>query len=258
MSATDDAWPEEALDYVQAIADTKLVLGFRYAERMASGQSIEDDVANMNLAQEEFGHVRQLYGLLSDQGREREWLEHDRDPGMYANASPLDEPIPDWTSFVVTTGLVDRAAWLLTDAIAHPDLDGIREKIAQEEAYHLERADAWLEQLAEDDPEAVEAAIADALPGVLALVGPAEFDETTDPLVEAGFTDAPVAQRRDRLLSHYRALLEDTDVSLDAADTSGPDRAEWDPVRRRVSGGSLPTETVEVLQGTPNEEFAVA
>ena len=257
MSASADAWPEEALDYVQAIADTKLMLGFCFAERMASGKSIEDDVANMNLAQEEFGHVRQLYELLSQQGRDREWLEHDRDPGMYANAAPLDEPIPDWTTFVAVTGLVDRAAWLLTDAIAHSDLDGIREKIAQEEAYHLERSDAWLEELAASDPETVEAALVDALPGVLAFVGPADYDAETDPLVKQGFTDTPVAQRRDRLLSHYRALFEGTEVSVDAADLSGPDRAEWDAIRRRVSGGSLPSATVEVLQGGPNREFAV-
>lgn len=257
MSASGDAWPDEALDYVQAIADTKLVLGFRYAERMASGQSIEDDVANMNLAQEEFGHVRQLYELLSRQGRGREWLEHDRDPGMYANAAPLDDPVPDWTSFVVVTGVVDRAAWLLTDAIAHSDLDGIREKIAQEEAYHLERSDAWLERLAEREPDTVEATLVDALPDVLAFIGPAEYDAETDPLVLEGFTDVPVVQRRERLLGHYRALFEGTDVSVDAADLTGPDRAEWDPIRRRVSAGSLPTETVEVLQGGPNREFAV-
>lgn len=257
MSASADAWPDEALDYVQAIADTKLVLGFRYAERMASGQSIEDDVANMNLAQEEFGHVRQFYELLSQQGRDREWLEHDRDPGMYANAAPLDEPIPDWTSFVVITGVVDRAAWLLTDAIAHSDLDGIREKIAQEEAYHLERSDAWLEQLADSEPDTVESALVEALPGVLAFVGPAEYDAETDPLVREGFTDVPVAQRRDRLLAHYRALFEGTDVSVDAADLQGPNRAEWDPIRRRVTGGSLPTATVEVLQGGPNRQFAM-
>lgn len=257
MSANSDTWPEEAVDYVQAIGDTKLMLGFRYAERMASGQSIEDDVANMNLAQEEFGHVRQLYELLSRQGRGREWLEHGRDPGMYANASPLDEPIPDWPSFVVTTGVIDRAGWLLTDAISHADLDGIREKIAQEEAYHLERSDAWLEALAERDPEAVEATLIDVLPGTLAFVGPTDFDAETDPLVSAGFTDASIAQRRERLLDHYRALFEGTGVSVDAADLNGPDRTEWDPIRRRVSGGSLPAATVDVLQGEPNREFAI-
>lgn len=257
MSASADTWPGEAVDYVQAIADTKLLLGFRYAERMTSGQSIEDDVANMNLAQEEFGHVRQLYELLSRQGRDREWLEHDRDPGMYANAAPLDEPIADWTSFVVTTGVIDRAAWLSVDAIVHPDMDGIREKIAQEETYHLERADAWLEQLADREPETVESALVETLPGVLAFLGPAAFDAETDPLVAEEFTDTSVAERRDKLLGHYRALLEPTEVSVDAADLTGPDRAEWDAIRRRVTGGSLPTATVEMLQGTPNRQFAV-
>jgi ring-1,2-phenylacetyl-CoA epoxidase subunit PaaC len=136
-------------------------------------------------------------------------------------------------------------------------MDGIREKIAQEETYHLERADAWLEQLADREPEAVESALVETLPGVLAFLGPATFDAETDPLVAEEFTDTSVAERRDELLGHYRALLEPTEVSVDAADLTGPDRAEWDAIRRRVTGGSLPTATVEVLQGTPNRQFAV-
>lgn len=257
MSASDDAWSEAAVDCLQAVADTKLVLGHRYAERLASGQSIEDDVANMNLAQEEFGHVRQLFRLLEAQGRDADWLEHERDAGTYANCSVLDDVADDWTRFVVETGLADRAAWLLLDAVAAPELDGVREKIAQEESFHLERADAWLVHLAEADPGAVEAVLEDAVPAVLAFLGPADHDAEADPLYEEGFLDAPVADLRERFLRHYRAVLEGTDVSLSGVDTDGPDAESWDAVRRRVGGGSIAAETATVIQGTENREYAM-
>lgn len=257
MSATGDAWPEGAVDYLQAVADTKLLLGFRYAERMTSGQSIEDDVANMNVSQEEFGHVRQLFGILEEQGRSHDWLMSERDAGTYANAAVLDDPAPDWPTFVVETGMTDRAAWLLLDAIEDPALNGIREKIAQEESFHLERADAWFEHLAENDPGTVEAVLEDAVPQVLAFIGPETYDASTDPLYKEGFTDTPVAELRDRFISHYRALCTDTEVDIDAADVQAPDPDEWDAVRRRVQGGSISANTVEIVQGMPNREFAM-
>ncbi|MFB6097402.1 MAG: Phenylacetic acid catabolic protein [Haloferacaceae archaeon] len=257
MSATAETWSQEAVDFLQAVADTKLLLGFRYAERMSSGQSIEDDVANMNVAQEEFGHVRQLFSILEEQGRSHEWLNADRDAGTYANASVLDDPAGDWTTFVVETGMVDRAAWLLLDAVSASELDGIREKIAQEESFHLERADAWFEHLAETDPEAVEAVLEEAVPQVLSFIGPASYDDETDPLAKEGFTDATVADLREQFIAHYRALCEETEVDFDVADTDAPDLDAWDAVRRRQQGGAISAETVAVVQGTENREFAM-
>ena len=249
-------WSEDAVDYLQAIADTKLVLGHRYAERLASGQSIEDDVANMNVAQEEFGHVRQLFSVLEEQGRSREWLERDRDAGMYASATVLEEIDPDWTAFIVRTGMADRAAWLLLDAIEAPELEGIQEKIAQEESFHLERADGWFEHLLEREPENVQAVLEEAIPEVLGFIGPATYDESSDPLYGDGFTDTPISEVREQFLNHYRALCADSDVEFDSVATNAPDPAAWDEVRRREHSGSLSPDTVSIIQGTPNREFA--
>lgn len=250
-------WPDAAVDYVQAIADTKLLLGHRYGERMASGQSIEDDTANMNLAQEEFGHVRQLYERLEEQGRSRQWLEHERDPGEFANASLLDEPVPDWTEFIVRMSLLDRAAWLLLDAIDHEDVTGIVRKIAEEEYFHLERGDGWLEQLAEEKPEALEAALATALPETLAFVGPATYDGETDPVYQSGFTDTPVAELREALIEHYENLFADTPVSLEDVDLDAPDPDAWDETRRREGEGTIAEDTAATIRGEKNREFAV-
>lgn len=257
MSVAEDDWPDVCVEYVQAIADTKLLLGHRYGERMASGQSIEDDVANMNLAQEEFGHVRQLSLLLESQGLDRTYLEHERDPEEYANASPLDEPVSDWAGFIVSQGLVDYAAWLLLDAITHEDVRGVKRKIAQEEYFHIERADGWVSHLVEDDPEALSTVLEDVVPGVLAFIGPASYDETTDPVYRTGFTDVPVATVRERFLDRYRELLADTEVTLDGLDNAQPPLDEWNDVRRRVNGGSMAQETAEIIRGERSRAFAV-
>jgi ring-1,2-phenylacetyl-CoA epoxidase subunit PaaC len=248
-------WPEEAVDYVQAIADTKLVLSQRYAERMLAGPSLEDNIAGASAAQDEAGQVRQLFRLLEQQGVDREWLHNERSPEEYANAASLDDPADGWTEFIVQSALTDRAAWLLLDAIVEEGFEGMVQKMGEDEYFHLEHHDGRLETLAEDDPGALEAAFEKFLPDVLAFVGPAEYDADSDPLVEAGFTDRSAAEIHDALIEHYEDLLADTDV--DVPDVDAPSEDEWDAERRRVSDGHKEEEDVTELQGVRNEAFSM-
>lgn len=248
-------WPEVAVDYVQAIADTKVMLSQRYAERMLSGPSLEDSIAGASAAQDEAGQVRQLFRLLEQQGVERGWLHNERDPEEYANASSLDDSADNWTEFLVQSALTDRAAWLLLDAIVADGFEGMVQKMGEDEYFHLEHHDGRLETLAEEEADAVEAAFEKYLPGVLAFVGPAEYDAETDPLVEAGFTDRAAAEIHEALLSHYEELLADT--AVDVPDVEAPSEDEWDAERRRVGGGSVEEEAVTELQGIRNAEFTI-
>ena len=77
---SDDGWPEAAVDYVQAIADTKLLLGQRYGEWMLKGPNLEDDISGASNAQDEIGQVRQLFRLLKRQGVDDEWPESEGAP----------------------------------------------------------------------------------------------------------------------------------------------------------------------------------
>jgi ring-1,2-phenylacetyl-CoA epoxidase subunit PaaC len=256
MSDTD-AWPEEAADFVQAITDTKLLLSMRYAEWMLSGPALEDDIAGANAAQDELGHIRQLFQLLQDQGRDSEWLEGKRSPEEFANVQTLDAGAEDWINHVVQVATADWAAWLLLDAITHDDFSVVQ-KIGEDEYFHLEHHDGRLESLADTDPDALQSALEAILPEVLAFIGPPEYDADTDPLVQDGFTDRSVAELRDAFMARYEKLLDGTDVSLAAIDSDYPPREEWNAKRRRTTEGGIDSEVIDVLQGMENKEFAMA
>jgi ring-1,2-phenylacetyl-CoA epoxidase subunit PaaC len=248
-------WPEGGLAYVQAIADTKLVLSQRYAERMLAGPSLEDNIAGASAAQDEAGQVRQLFRLLEQQGVDHDWLHDERGPEEYASAASLDQPADTWTEFLAQTALTDRAAWLLLDAIDHDDFDGMVQKMGEDEYFHLEHHDGRLETTAEDDPEALQAALEEYFADVLAFIGPADYDAGDDGLVEVGFLDRSAAEVHEAFRAHYEDVFEGTDVEV--PDAEAPSAEEWDAERRRVGGGAVSEEVVTELQGVRNEDFVI-
>ncbi|MFC6874246.1 Phenylacetic acid catabolic protein [Halobellus marinus] len=258
MSAEAEAgWPAKAVDYVQAIADTKLLLGQRYGEWMLKAPNLEDDISGASNAQDEIGQVRQLFRLLKQQGVGDDWLESERDPEEYANAPTLDEEETQWPAFIVQAALTDRTAWLLLDAIDHDDFTGMVQKMGEDEYFHLEHHDGRLEQLAKTHPEAVEEALEQYFPEILTFIGPASYDEESDPLVNVGFTDRPVSEIRRAVHDHFATLLEGTEVSMPPLDDSVPDPDEWDETRRRTGDGHVEPDVVDQLQGLSNKEYVI-
>ena len=255
---SDDGWSEAAVDYVQAVADTKLLLGQRYGEWMLKGPNLEDDISGASNAQDEIGQVRQLFRVLKRQGVDDEWLESERSPEEYANAATLDTEAEAWPTFIVQVALTDRAAWLLLDAIDHDDFTGMVQKMGEDEYFHLEHHDGRLETLAVDQSEAVEAALERYIPEILAFVGPATDDAASDPLVQAGFTDRPAAEIRGALHEHYVTLFEGTEVSVPPLDDGVPDPEAWDRTRRRTGDGHVESDVVDQLQGIDNREYVIA
>lgn len=255
MSASaEHGWPEEAVDYVQALADTKLLLSHWYAEQAFTGPTIQDNIALFSLTQDEYGQVRQFFIQLEAQGRDGDWLRGDRDGEEFHNAATTDEPAPDWPSFEVRFGLTDRAAHLMLDAIVHDDFAGLTDKMSEEEFSHFDFHDGWLEHLAAAEPEAFQAALEESLDDVLAFIGPAEYDDDADPLLAAGFTDRSVAELRGAFLDHLEGIVEGTDVTVPEPDPVSLD--EWDAPRRRIVGGGIDASVLDSIRGTRNREFA--
>lgn len=250
-------WPEPAVDYVQAITDTKIILGQRYAQWSLAGPSLEDDIGGASAAQEEIGHVRQLVRELEGQGRDADWLNGNREPEEFANAASLDRIDGNWPVYLASIAPADRAAWYMLDAIDRDDLDGLITKIGEDEYFHLEYHDARLQTLAAEDPETIQATLEETLPQALALIGPAGHDESADPLYGAGFTDRPVAELREAFADHYRDLFADTDVSLADVDWDAPQAEEWNETRRRADSGTIADADVTQISGEENELFAM-
>lgn len=250
-------WPEPAVDYIQAIADTKLVLGHRNAQWSLAGPSLEDDIGGASAAQEEIGHFRQFVNELEAQGRDKNWLNGQRDPEEFNNVACLDRIDGDWPAYVASIAPADRAAWYMIDAIDREDLEGLITKMGEDEYFHLEYHDARLETLAEDDPEGIQKTLETTLPQTLAFIGPEAYNGEDDPLVRAGFTNRSVTEIREAFADHYRELFAGTAVSLDDVDWDAPSLDEWDETRRRVGGGSISEDDVRQLRGTENELFAM-
>jgi ring-1,2-phenylacetyl-CoA epoxidase subunit PaaC len=252
-----DEWPDPAIEFVQAITDTKLVLSHRYAEWMLSGPSLEDDIGDASAAQDEVGHVRQLVRLLEEQSRESDWLEGDRSPDEFRNAACLDDTSESWVEFLGSVAAADRATWYLLDSVTHEDFEGMVQKIGEDEFFHLDYHNARLETLAEENPEELQTVLESTVPDALAFIGPASYDEETDPLVEAGFTDRSAVELREAFLSHFEELFDSTAVSLDGIDRDAPAFEEWDETRRRAGDGAISQSMVDSLRGVENEMFRV-
>ena len=85
------------------LADDELIVGWRDSEWTGIAPVLEEDVAFSSIAQNEIGHARALYQLLSE---DADALAFDRSPDEYS-CSPLVELrfVPDWDELkAVVTG----------------------------------------------------------------------------------------------------------------------------------------------------------
>ena len=120
-----------------AIADDELVLGWRDSEWTGIAPVLEEDVAFSSIAQNEIGHARAIYQLLSD---DADALAFDRAPDEY-RCAPLVELrfVPDWARTIARRVLYEAADEIRLAALkASTDeaVAGLAAKIDREEAYH--------------------------------------------------------------------------------------------------------------------------
>ncbi len=132
-----------------AIADDELVLGWRDSEWTGIAPVLEEDVAFSSIAQNEIGHARAIYQLLSD---DADALAFDREPAEYRCAQLVElRFVPDWARTIARRVLYEAADEIRLAALkASPDetVAGLAAKIDREEAYHRMHAQMWHERLA--------------------------------------------------------------------------------------------------------------
>jgi ring-1,2-phenylacetyl-CoA epoxidase subunit PaaC len=134
------------------IADDELVLGWRDSEWTGIAPVLEEDVAFSSIAQNEIGHARALYQLLSD---DPDALAFDRTPEEY-RCSPLVELrfVPDWARTIARRVLYEAADELRLEGLKGSTdraVAGLAAKIDREEAYHRMHAEMWRGRL-RDEP----------------------------------------------------------------------------------------------------------
>jgi ring-1,2-phenylacetyl-CoA epoxidase subunit PaaC len=164
------------------IADDELVLGWRDSEWTGIAPVLEEDVAFSSIAQNEIGHARAIYQLLSEEAEGgADALAFDREPAEY-RSSPLVELrfVPDWARTIARRVLyeaVDELRLERLKASADAAVAGLAAKIDREEAYHRMHAEMWRERL-RDEPRFREA-LDELWPYALAMADPADGNELT-------------------------------------------------------------------------------
>lgn len=137
------------------LADDELILGWRNSEWTGIAPFLEEDVAFSSIAQNEIGHARALYEIVSranGSGGDADAVAFDRAPDEY-HAAPLAQLqlVPDWAATIARHYLYETADSIRIAALAEgggEELAGLARKIQREEAYHLMHARMWHERLA--------------------------------------------------------------------------------------------------------------
>ena len=109
--------PRGALaDFILALADTKRVLGIRYAEWCDGAPTLEASVAASAMAQDELGHSRALLPLLKDFPNVDPSIPDEAPRDNYSAVTFLDHPFATWPTFVAANLLIGGALTIALEA----------------------------------------------------------------------------------------------------------------------------------------------
>jgi ring-1,2-phenylacetyl-CoA epoxidase subunit PaaC len=239
LAAGIDPAAEAALDgLLLSMADDEFVIGFSDSEWTGIAPILEEDVAMSSLAQDELGHARALYELLSElrgDGRTADAIAYDREPADYRHARLLDHGRGDWAMTIARRYLYDTADGARLEGVATSSFAPLRElvdKIRREERYHVMHATTWLERLAgrEGQPrDRLLAALVELAPDAATVFTRLDGEAT---LVKAGILAEPMAA----LEARWRATITPIFVGLDlpmppAGDLANGRTAHGEPFR---------------------------
>lgn len=245
-------------DLILVLADSKRLLGMRYAEWILGAPELEAGIACASMAQDEWGHARLLYAMLKDFGDDVDGLEHGREPADYRNIEVLDEPVASWPDFVAINVLVDGALATQLEALRSSSFVPLRQrvgKVLEEERFHAAHAAAWFRRLAAAG-DASRAALDDAVRRMVADVlrwfGPDSPRATA--LEAAGVADAAGSKLRDRFIERCAPLMDDLDETA-ALDAIQPEFDGFDEATRRRRDGAPDAATITRVRGDRNRAF---
>jgi ring-1,2-phenylacetyl-CoA epoxidase subunit PaaC len=244
-------------DLILVLADSKRLLGMRFANWILGAPELEAGIACASMAQDEWGHARLLYALLREFGDDVDRLEHGRDASEYRSIVVLDREPQSWPELVAVNVLVDTALTVQLQALADSAYLPLRQrvhKLIDEEAFHTAHGAAWFRRIAGAGAEgalAMRQAVSSVAPGVLQWFGP-DSDRSAAAL-EAGIADASGSGMRARFIERVAPLLRI--VSAHDGLAVEPDFSSFDEATRRPAGAVPDERTITQVRGDRNREF---
>jgi phenylacetate-CoA oxygenase PaaI subunit len=255
VSGMDPEIRDQLHDLILALADSKRILGIRYADWALGAPELEACIAASSLAQDEWGHARILYALLKDFDEDPNRIEHEREATEYRNIESLDRPFETWPEFVVGNAIVDTAITVQIEALTRSRYASLRQRVRKqldEEQFHFGHGAAWFRRLGRSAEEAraqLVAALERAWPITLRWFGP---DDHGQRLKAEEFTTATGGELRQELIDRLAPLL--TRSGIDRPETR-LEFAGWDPATRRADDGGPDPDALARARGDRNRAF---
>jgi len=194
------------------IADDEFVIGFWDSEWTGIAPMLEEDVATSSISQDEIGHARALYEMLSElTGQEADEIAFGRAPDAYRHAALMNHARTDWAFTIARRYLYETADAVRLEALARSSYEPLAQlttKMRREERYHLMHLDAWLRRLAADADASsrLASALRTLWSDALAIFSPVPGEEV---LVRGGELPEPMDSLRARWLDQVSPVLAD-------------------------------------------------
>jgi len=242
---------------ILSLADSKRLLGMRYAEWILGAPELEAGIACASMAQDEWGHARLLYALLKDFGDDVAQIEHGREPGEYCSLVVLDTSPPTWPDFATLNALADSALTVQLEALTASSYQPLRQRVQKllaEERFHAAHGAAWLRRLSETAAarEVTAEAVRAQVPLLLQWFGPESGE--ADALQRGGVVAGLPGDLRDRFLHRIAPWLVDL-LAPQELSALPPRFDDFDATSRRPRGSSPDTATIARIRGDRNRAF---
>jgi ring-1,2-phenylacetyl-CoA epoxidase subunit PaaC len=244
-------------DLILVLADSKRLLGMRYANWILGAPELEAGIACASMAQDEWGHARLLYALLREFGDDVDALEHRRGPADYHNMEALDAEPGSWPRLVVVNALVDTALTVQLEALTLSSYLPLRQrvqKLLEEEAFHTAHGVAWFRRLAAGDAgrEALRHEVAEVAPVVVRWFGP--DTERARALQDASISNSAGSDLRSRFVTRVAPLIRLLGEPAGFISPE-PDFSSFQEASRRTSGSAPDERTIAQVRGDRNRAF---
>jgi phenylacetate-CoA oxygenase PaaI subunit len=259
LKATDLPAPARAAlrDLILVLADSKRLLGMRYANWILGAPELEAGIACASMAQDEWGHARLLYALLREFGNDVDALEHGRGPADYCSIEALDAEPASWPRLVAINALVDTALTVQLEALTLSSYLPLRQrvqKLLEEETFHTAHGIAWFRRLAAAAAarEALRQDVAEVAPIVMRWFGP--DTEHSRALQDASISSSAGSDLRSRFVTRVAPLIRMLGepavfISLE------PDFSSFQERARRTPGHAPDDRTIAQVRGDLNRAF---
>ena len=202
------------------LADDELIVGWRDSEWTGIAPALEEDVAFSSIAQNEIGHARAVYQLLTD---DPDALAFDRAPEEYRCAPLVQLQLLEWAPTIARRRLYELADQVRIEHLMRsddPELAGLAAKIDREEAYHRMHAEMWHERLR--DEARFRDAVEELWPYALALL-PESQHEALAARTGLSLPSNSLLHGRGEILPDFRELWDE----MTMVRRSAPAGARW-------------------------------